>query len=82
MTEREIISKIIELETPIVHRVISDKNFKANDQDEYQKDREELKRLREMVKHIIYPPSALPGGINPQVPNYDELKKWKSNTEE
>jgi hypothetical protein len=76
MTDSEIISRIIELETPIVHRIISDKKFRPSDKDEYQKNREELKVLREKVKHSIYPKSSLSGG-NPQVPNYEELEDWK-----
>ncbi len=70
MTESEIISRIIELEMPITRRVISDKNFKSSDSDGYQSSRLELKQLREKVKHIIYPPSYLPGGFNPQRPDW------------
>jgi hypothetical protein len=68
MTESEIISRIIELETPIVERIINDNKFKATDGDEYQASRLELIELREKVKHIIYPPSYLPSGFNPQRP--------------
>lgn len=78
MTESEIISRIIELETPIVQRIVSDKSFRPHDKDEYQSSREELKVLREKVKHIIYPVCNLPGG-NPQIPDYEDLKIWKSN---
>jgi hypothetical protein len=57
MTEQEIISRIIKLELEITERVISDKNFRASDNDEYQPYREELKGLREKVKHLLYIPS-------------------------
>lgn len=77
MENSEIICRIIELESPIVHRIIGDKTYRPHDKDEYQKNREELKVLREKVKHIIYPKSALPDGNNPQVPNYKELEIWK-----
>lgn len=76
MKDSEIISRIIELETPIVGRIISDKKFRPHDKDEYQKNREELKVLREKVKHVIYPKSFLKGK-NPQMPDYSELEKWK-----
>lgn len=78
MTESEIISRIIELESPIVHRIISDKTFRPHDGDEYQNNREELKILREKVKHAIYPKSSLPGG-NPQIPDYRKLDIWKQS---
>ena len=55
MTKSEIISRIIELETPIVERIINDRNFRASDKDEYQSNREELKMLRELIKDEIYP---------------------------
>lgn len=68
MTESEIISRIIELESEITCRIISDKTFRASDQDEYQEYRIELKILRKQVSHLIHPPSVLPGG-DPQRPN-------------
>lgn len=79
MTNSEIISRIIELETPIVRRIVTDKTFKANECDEYQKNREELKILREKIKDIINPPSHLPGGISPQRPNSEELNSFREN---
>jgi hypothetical protein len=79
MTDSEIISRIIELESPIIHRIISDRTYRPHDKDEYQKNREELKVLREKVKHVIYPKSTLPGG-NTQVPDYEELENWKIKT--
>ena len=81
MKDSEIISRIIELESPIVNRIISDKKYRPHDKDEYQKNREELKVLREKVKHSIYPKSSLPCG-NPQVPDYEELERWKSKNNE
>ena len=62
MTDAEIISRIIKLESEITHRVISDRTFRASDGDEYQAYREELKVLREKVKHLLYVPSQLKGG--------------------
>jgi len=64
MTDQEIISRIIKLESEITHRVISDKNFRASDSDEYQAYREELKLLREKVKHLLYIPCQLKDGTN------------------
>ena len=68
MTDTEIISRIIELESEIVSRVLSDRNFRPGNDDEYKNHRQELKVLREKVKHILYPPSYLPDGKNPQRP--------------
>lgn len=68
MTDQEIISRIIELESIITHRIISDRTFRASDGDEYQPYRVELKELREKVKHILEVPSYLPDGKNPQRP--------------
>jgi hypothetical protein len=62
MTDQEIISRIIKLESEITHRVISDRTFRASDGDEYQAYREELKELREKVKHLLYVPSQLKDG--------------------
>jgi hypothetical protein len=67
MTEQEIISRIIKLESEITGRIISDRTFRASDGDEYQPYREELKELREKVKHLLYPPSYVKGG-DPQRP--------------
>ncbi len=67
MTEQEIISRIIKLESEITGRIISDRTFRASDGDEYQPYREELKVLREKVKHLLYPPSYVKGG-EPQRP--------------
>jgi hypothetical protein len=67
MTEQEIISRIIKLESEITGRIISDRTFRASDGDEYQPYREELKVLREKVKHLLYPPSYVKGG-DPQRP--------------
>ena len=79
MTKQEIISRIIELEKPITTRTIEDLNFRPNDSDEYQSSREELKRLREEAKDL-YPKSYLPGGVNLQIPDYDESEIWKEST--
>lgn len=68
MTDTEIISRIIELESEIVSRVLSDRTFRPGNDDEYKHHRAELKELREKVKHILYPPSYLPDGKNPQRP--------------
>lgn len=68
MTDQEIISRIIELESIITNRIISDRTFRASDGDEYQPYRVELKELREKVKHILEVPSYLPDGKNPQRP--------------
>ena len=67
MTDGEIISRIIELESIITHRIISDRTFRASDGDEYQPYRVELKILREMVKHLLQVPSCIKGG-DPQRP--------------
>lgn len=67
MTDGEIISRIIKLESEITGRIISDRTFRASDGDEYQPYREELKELREKVKHLLYPPSYVKGG-DPQRP--------------
>ena len=68
MTDAEIISRIIKLESKITERIITDRQFKASDGDKYQPYREELKVLREKVKHLLYPPSYVKGG-DPQRPN-------------
>jgi len=68
MTDQEIISRIIELESEITGRIISDRTFRASDGDEYQPLRVELKILRGMVKHILEVPSYVKGG-DPQRPN-------------
>ena len=62
MTDQEIISRIIKLESEITSRIITDRSFRASDGDEYQANREELKILREKVKHLLHPPSYLKGG--------------------
>lgn len=67
MTDGEIISRIIKLESEITGRIISDRTFRASDGDEYQPYREELKELREKVKHLLYVPSYVKGG-DPQRP--------------
>ena len=67
MTDGEIISRIIELESIITHRIINDRTFRASDGDEYQAYRVELKELRSKVKHILYTPSYVKGG-DPQRP--------------
>lgn len=67
MTDGEIISRIIKLESEITGRIISDRTFRASDGDEYQPYREELKVLREKVKHLLYVPSYVKGG-DPQRP--------------
>jgi len=67
MTDSEIISRIIKLESEIVERIISDKTFRSSDGDEYQSNREELKLLRAKVKHILEVPSYVKGG-DPQRP--------------
>ena len=53
MTETEIISRIIKLESEVVSRVLSDRTFRPGNDDEYKHHREELKVLREKVKHIL-----------------------------
>lgn len=78
MTKSEIISRIIFLESQITQKIISDRNFRASDQDEFKEHRTELRVLREMVKDELYPPSYLPDGENPQRPNENlETKKTK-----
>jgi hypothetical protein len=67
MTDSEIISRIIKLESEIVERIITDRTFRASDGDEYQAYRLELKILRDMVKHILEVPSYVKGG-DPQRP--------------
>jgi hypothetical protein len=67
MTDSEIISRIVKLESEIVERIISDKTFRASDGDEYQVYRVELKILRDMVRHILEVPSYVKGG-DPQRP--------------
>ena len=62
MTEQEIISRIIKLESEITERIITDRSFRASDGDEYQAHRVELKILRDMVKHILNVPSYVKGG--------------------
>jgi len=62
MTEQEIISRIIKLESEITERIITDRSFRASDGDEYQANREELKVLREKIKHLLHPPSYVKGG--------------------
>lgn len=74
MTDNEIISRIIELESIITHRIINDRTFRASDGDEYQPYREELKVLREKVKHVLEVPSYLPDGKNPQRPHINTKK--------
>jgi hypothetical protein len=68
MTESQIISRIIHLESKITERIINDNDFKACDCDEYQQSRIELEELRSKVMHILYPPSYLPDGFKPQRP--------------
>ena len=67
MTDVEIISRIIKLESEITERIISDRTFRASDGDEYQAYRVELKILRERVKHILEVTSYVKGG-DPQRP--------------
>ena len=67
MTDQQAISRIIELESIITHRIISDRTFRASDGDEYQPYRVELKELRGKVKHILSVPSCIKGG-DPQRP--------------
>jgi hypothetical protein len=62
MTDQEIISRIIKLESEITGRIISDRTFRASDGDEYQSHREELKILRAQVKHLLNVPSYVKGG--------------------
>ena len=79
MNIEQIISRIIELETPITTRTINDHSFRPNDGDEYVESRKEIKLLRDQIEDIIYPKSYLPGGINPQKPDYKRLQKWREN---
>jgi hypothetical protein len=67
MTDQEIISRIIKLESEITERIINDRTFRASDGDEYQAYRVELKILRGLVKHILEVPSYVKGG-DPQRP--------------
>lgn len=67
MTDGEIISRIVKLESIITNRIISDKAFRSSDGDEYQAYRLELKELRGKVKHILSVPSYVKGG-DPQRP--------------
>ena len=67
MTDGEIISRIVKLESIITNRIISDKAFRSSDGDEYQAYRVELKELRGKVKHILSVPSYVKGG-DPQRP--------------
>lgn len=76
MTDSEVISRIIYLETQIVEKIINDKNYRSCDNDQFKSNREELKILREKVKHIIYPKSAIKGG-DPQRPDSIGLEIWK-----
>jgi len=62
MTDQEIISMIIKLESEITGRIINDRTFRASDGDEYQAYRVELKELRSKVKHILSVPSYVKGG--------------------
>ncbi len=67
MTDQEIISRIIKLESEITERIINDRTFRASDGDEYQAYRVELKILRGLVKHILEVTSYVKGG-DPQRP--------------
>ncbi len=67
MTDQEIISRIIKLESEITERIINDRTFRASDGDEYQAYRVELKILRGLVKHILEIPSYVKG-VDPQRP--------------
>ena len=62
MTDSEIISRIVKLDMLITTRIISDKTFRSSEGDEYHLYREELRILREKVKHLLYTPSYLKGG--------------------
>ena len=53
MDVHEIISEIIRLESIITSRVISDRNFRPTDDDEYKDIRKRLKELRETVKSYL-----------------------------
>lgn len=77
MNKSEIISRIIELESPIVERIINDKNFKATDSDEYQTNRVELKILRELVKDDLHLPCYTKEG-HTQRPDFESLEVWKT----
>jgi hypothetical protein len=61
-------TRIIKLESEIVSKVLSDRTFRPSNRDEFQNHRLELEELREKVKHLLYPPSYLPDGKNPQRP--------------
>jgi hypothetical protein len=61
MKDSEIISRIVKLEADITTRIITDKTFRSTEGDEYQAHREELKVLREKVKHLLYSPSYIKG---------------------
>lgn len=75
MTKSEIISRIIFLESQIVHKIISDRSFRASDQDEFKEFRTELRILREMVKDELNPISYLPDGKDPQRPEKNLMTK-------
>lgn len=76
MTDKEKISRIIELQSIITKRIINDRSYHACDGDEYHEYRQEIAKLREEVWDKINPPSYLPGG-DPQRPNIEDLKRWK-----
>ena len=52
MTKDEIISKILKLELEVTTRVIKDRNFRANDEDEYKNHRIQLKKLRKKLAKL------------------------------
>ena len=52
MTKDEIISKIIKLELEITTRIISDRNFRATEDDEYKNHRKQLKKLRKKLAKL------------------------------
>jgi len=49
MTKDDIISKILKLELEVTTRIIKDRNFRANDEDEYKNHRIRLKKLRKKL---------------------------------
>lgn len=59
MTDNEKISRIIEIELEITNRIISDRSFRPHTEDEYKDKRQELIRLRQEVRHLIFSESKI-----------------------
>jgi len=76
MTDQDKISRIIELQSIITQRIITDRSYHPCDGDEYHEHRQELSKLRKEVSHIINTPSYL-DGPDPQRPDYERVKRCK-----